>query len=294
MRVITFRPPMASALHVGTVNGDDVIDLTLVKHTGKQNRREVRSVKQLLASAELMAECTAYSESAAADYSLSDITLERPLPDPTRVFCIGVNYMHRNEEYRDDSQAPEYPSIFMRSGFSLVAHEQALVIPVESTQFDYEGEIVLVIGKPGRRISQSRAHEHIAGITIMNEGSVRDWLHHGKFNVTQGKNFDRSGSLGPWMETDLSRLKLTDMTLETRVNGELRQKDSTASMAFPFARIIEYISTFTELQSGDIIATGTPTGAGARFDPPRWLVAGDVVSVSVEGIGTLSNRVEDE
>ena len=128
----------------------------------------------------------------------------------------------------------------------------------------------------------------------MNEGSVRDWLRHGKFNVTQGKNFDRSGGLGPWIETDLSGLDLADMTVETRVNGELRQRDTTANMAFPFARIVEYVSSFMTLLPGDLIATGTPTGAGARFDPPRWLVPGDVVEVQVEGIGTLCNTVEDE
>ena len=123
---------------------------------------------------------------------------------------------------------------------------------------------------------------------------MRDWLRHGKFNVTQGKNFDRSGGLGPWIETDLSGLDLTDMAVETRVNGEVRQRDTTANMAFPFARIVEYVSSFTTLMPGDLIATGTPTGAGARFDPPRWLKPGDVVEVEVEGVGTLRNTVEDE
>ena len=112
--------------------------------------------------------------------------------------------------------------------------------------------------------------------------------------MTQGKNFDRSGGLGPWIETDLSGVDATDMTVTTRVNGEVRQHDTTANMAFPFARIVEYISTFATLMPGDMIATGTPVGAGARFDPPKWLVPGDVVEVEVEGVGTLSNKVEDE
>jgi 2-keto-4-pentenoate hydratase/2-oxohepta-3-ene-1,7-dioic acid hydratase in catechol pathway len=147
---------------------------------------------------------------------------------------------------------------------------------------------VLVIGKPGRRISQASAMQHVAGVTIMNEGCVRDWIRHGKFNVTQGKNFDQSGSIGPWIETlpDFSAMRI-----ETRVNGELRQSDTPASMVFPFRRIVEYISMFCTLLPGDLIATGTPTGAGARFDPPKWLQEGDVVEVNVEGVGTLRNPV---
>jgi len=287
MRLITFVTP-DNALHVGAVSDDKIVDLTAAIG--------VHSVKELLSdtSSSTLERSANAASTRAADFSIGDVTLERPLTHPTRVFCIGVNYMNRNEEYKDDSKAPAYPSIFMRSGFSFTAHEQPLIIPPESEQFDYEGEIVLVIGKPGRRITQAQAHSHIAGLTIMNEGSVRDWLRHGKFNVTQGKNFDSSGSLGPWIETDLTAINLTDMTVTTTVNGEVRQHDTTASMAFPFARIIEYISTFTCLQPGDIIATGTPTGSGARFDPPRWLVAGDRVEVAVQGVGVLSNTVKKE
>jgi 2-keto-4-pentenoate hydratase/2-oxohepta-3-ene-1,7-dioic acid hydratase in catechol pathway len=202
--------------------------------------------------------------------------------------------MDRNAEYRDGQAAPDKPSLFLRTPLSFSPHGAPIWRPPESEQLDYEGEIVLVIGRGGRRIPAERAHGAIAGLTAMNEGSVRDWLRHGKFNVTQGKNFDRSGGLGPWIETDLSGVRLTDMTVETRVNGEVRQRDTTASMAFPFARIVEYVSTFATLLPGDLIATGTPTGAGARFDPPRWLVPGDVVEVEVEGVGTLRNTVEDE
>lgn len=182
----------------------------------------------------------------------------------------------------------------MRTPLSLVPHGEAMVIPKESEQLDYEGEIVLVIGKAGRRIVVSEAMGHVAGLTIMNEGSVRDWIRHGKFNVTQGKNFDRSGGLGPWIQTDLAGIDVADMRIKTRVNGEIRQNDTTASMAFSFAHIIEYVSTFTTLLPGDLIATGTPTGAGARFDPPKWLKPGDVVEVEVEGVGTLRNRVAQE
>ncbi|MGI9483186.1 MAG: fumarylacetoacetate hydrolase family protein, partial [Hyphomicrobiales bacterium] len=230
----------------------------------------------------------------APDYGLDEVQLQLPLPDPAKIFCVGVNYMNRNEEYKDQSPPPEYPSLFMRSPLSFAPHGQPLIIPRESEQLDYEGEIVLVIGMPGRRIAQKDAIHHIAGLTIMNEGSVRDWLRHGKFNVTQGKNFDSTGSIGPWIETGISSLNLEDLHIQTHVNGELRQSDTTASMAFPFARIIEYISTFATLLPGDLIATGTPTGSGGRFDPPKWLRNGDEVAISVEGIGTLSNPVSEE
>ncbi len=228
------------------------------------------------------------------DHPAGGITIQQPMPEARRVFCIGVNYMNRNEEYQDGSAAPLHPSIFMRSPLSFTGPDMPLIRPAESEQLDYEGEIVLVMGRPGRRIAQARAMDHVFGLTVMNEGSIRDWIRHGKFNVTQGKNWDRSGAIGPWIETDLSGIDVTDMRVETRVNGEVRQSDSTASMAFPFAKIIEYVSTFTELGAGDLIATGTPTGAGARFDPPIWLKPGDEVEVSVPGVGVLRNTIADE
>jgi 2-keto-4-pentenoate hydratase/2-oxohepta-3-ene-1,7-dioic acid hydratase in catechol pathway len=135
---------------------------------------------------------------------------------------------------------------------------------------------------------------HVAGLSLMNEGSVRDWLRHAKFNVTQGKNFERSGSFGPWIVTADELAPGEALRLTTHVNGELRQDDSTSNLIFPFDRLISYLSSFAPLKPGDIIATGTPTGAGARFDPPKYLRAGDVVNVSAEGLGTLENRIEDE
>lgn len=228
------------------------------------------------------------------DAAADAIRLDQPAPEARRVFCIGVNYRNRNEEYRDGSAAPAFPSIFLRTPASFVGPDADLVRPPESAELDYEGEIVLVMGRPGRRIPAAEAMAHVFGLTLMNEGTIRDWVRHGKFNVTQGKNWDRSGAIGPWIETGLDRLDPENLRIETRVNGELRQSDSTASMAFPFARIIEYVSTFTALGPGDLIATGTPTGAGARFDPPRWLKPGDVVEVSAPGIGLLRNGVRDE
>lgn len=216
-----------------------------------------------------------------------------PILAPEKIICVGVNYANRNEEYKDGAAAPRYPSLFVRFPGSFVGHGQPIIRPKESTEFDYEGEIVLVIGRGGRHIPRAAANVHIAGLTLGNDGTVRDWVRHAKFNVTQGKNFDASGSLGPWIvpasEIDLAR----PLRLVTRVNGEIRQDDTTASMMFDFARLIEYISTFTTLKPGDLVLTGTPTGAGARFDPPRWLKPGDVVEVEVAEIGTLRNIVAD-
>jgi 5-carboxymethyl-2-hydroxymuconate isomerase len=228
-----------------------------------------------------------------ADYSLEEIEFLPPIRRPGKIVCIGVNYGNRNAEYRDTAAA-RYPSVFMRTAESLVGHGRPILRPPESEQLDYEGEIVLVIGKAGRRIPRESALGHVAGLSLMNEGSVRDWLRHAKFNVTQGKNFAASGSFGPWIVTADELDPAADLHLTTRVNDELRQDDTTANLIFPFDYLISYLSTFMPLRPGDVIATGTPTGAGARFDPPKYLQDGDVVAVTVPGIGTLENRVADE
>ena len=217
-----------------------------------------------------------------------------PFSRPGKILCVGVNYPERNAEYKDGSDAPKYPSLFVRFPGSFVGHGEPICRPPESPQFDYEGEIVLVIGKAGRRIPEASALDHVFGLTLMNEGSVRDWLRHGKFNVTQGKNWDRSGSIGPHIVARDTVGDMSNLELVTTVNGEERQRGNTGTLMFPFARIINYVSTFTTLEPGDLIATGTPPGAGARFDPPKWLVPGDVVEVSCPAIGTLRNIVKDE
>jgi 5-carboxymethyl-2-hydroxymuconate isomerase len=226
--------------------------------------------------------------------ALQEIRYLPTVPDPEKIVCIGINYGHRNAEYKDGAEAPQYPSVFMRTPGSLVGHLEPIWNPPESQQLDYEGEIVLVIGKGGRRIAAADAWRHVAGLTLMNEGSVRDWLRHSKFNVTPGKNFERSGSLGPWLVTADELDPAAELHLMTRVNGELRQDDTTGNLIFPFARLIEYLSSFMRLTPGDLIATGTPTGAGARFDPPNYLRGGDVVEVHVPALGTLRNVIVDE
>ena len=228
------------------------------------------------------------------DFPLAEAELLAPVVSPEKILCVGVNYANRNAEYKDGTEAPKYASLFMRTPGSLVGHGQPIVCPKVSSQLDYEGEIALVIGREGRHIAREHALEHIAGLTLCNEGTIRDWTRHGKFNVTQGKNFDATVSIGPWMVTADALDLSAPFHLMTRVNGETRQDDTTANMIFSFADLIAYISTFTTLKPGDVIVTGTPTGAGARFDPPRWLKPGDVVEVEVPEIGTLRNTVVAE
>ena len=230
----------------------------------------------------------------APDYALDAITWLPPIPAPEKIICIGVNYPDRNAEYKDGQDAPKFPSMFMRTPRSFVGHNTPLVRPRASAQLDYEGELALVIGKAGRHIAESTALDHIAALTLCNEGTIRDWVRHAKFNVTQGKNFDATGSLGPWLVPYSGESQIADIGLTTRVNGETRQDDRTSRLIFGFRYLINYISTFTTLVPGDVIVTGTPTGAGARFDPPRYLKPGDVVEVEADGIGALRNGVIDE
>lgn len=219
---------------------------------------------------------------------------EMVLPNAPRILCVGVNFPDRNAEYNDGSAMPKHMSLFPRFASGFTGHDRPLIRPPENETLDYEGEVAIVIGKGGRRISQENAYDHIAALTLCNEGTIRDWVRHAKFNVTQGKNWDKSGSIGPWLVPFTDAAQLDDARIITRVNGEVRQNDTLDRMMFPIRREIEYISTFMTLKAGDIIITGTPTGAGARFDPPRYLKPGDIVEIEVEGIGTLRNGVEDE
>ncbi|WP_434052818.1 MAG: fumarylacetoacetate hydrolase family protein [Roseibium sp.] len=224
----------------------------------------------------------------------TDYTYEMVLPNAPRILCVGVNFPDRNAEYKDGSAQPKYMSLFPRFASGFTGHDQPLIRPPENHTLDYEGEVAIVIGKKGRRIRAEDAYGHIAALTLCNEGTIRDWVRHAKFNVTQGKNWDRSGAMGPWLVPFADAAQLDEARIVTRVNGEVRQDDYLKRMMFPIREEIAYISTFMTLQPGDIIVTGTPTGAGARFDPPRYLEPGDTVEIEVEGIGILRNGVEDE
>jgi len=271
----------------GVLKGDGIVDLT--RHLGQ----DFPTLRQLLAGNALKRAEEVVAK-AKPDYGLGDIRFQLPIPSPEKIICVGVNYPERNAEYKDNTALQQKPSLFLRVTRSFVPHRANLIRPPESLQLDYEGELAVVIGKPGRRIAAAKAMEHVAGFTIMNEGTIRDWVRHAKFNNTQGKNWERSGSIGPWISTPDEFPNLDEVQISTRVNGELRQQDKLGNMLFPIPYLISYISTFTELVPGDVIATGTPTGAGARMDPPCFLVPGDTLDVEVSGLGTLSNTVAEE
>jgi 2-keto-4-pentenoate hydratase/2-oxohepta-3-ene-1,7-dioic acid hydratase in catechol pathway len=284
MKLMTFA--RAGRMSYGAVRDGGIVDL------GARLGRDAPTLLDMIAN-ELAARARDIANSAKPDLALDAVKFERPLPAPGKILCVGVNYLDRNAEYKDGTGQPKHPSVFVRFPASFVAHGAPLIRPPETSQFDYEGEIALVIGRRGRRIPRDEALEHVFGYTIANEGTVREWTRHGKFNVTQGKNFDASGSIGPWIAT-FDALAPGPLTLTTRVNGEERQNDTTDRLLFPFDYLISYLSTFTTLEAGDLILTGTPNGAGARFDPPKWLVPGDLVEVEVAGIGVLSNHVAAE
>jgi 2-keto-4-pentenoate hydratase/2-oxohepta-3-ene-1,7-dioic acid hydratase in catechol pathway len=282
MNLMSFE--QAGRRRFGAYADGGIVDLT------DRVGRDIGDLRQLLA-ADALGRAREVVAGSTADVDLATATFLPPIPAPEKILCIGVNYANRNAEYRDGSELPKYPSIFMRTPGSLVGHRRPIVRPRESAELDYEGEIVIVIGKAGRRIAEVEAEAHIAGLTCMNEGTIRDWTRHGKFNVTQGKNFDRTGSIGPWMTTADAFASFDDLRVTTRVNGEIRQDDTTANLMFSFRHIIAYVSTFTELTPGDLLATGTPVGTGARRDPPVFLKPGDVVEVEVAGVGKLMNEI---
>ncbi len=281
MRLMSFEA--AGTRSYGAVDGSGVVDL---------GRRIGGTLRELIAGGGI-ARAEAAAKGAAADFRLDQVRFLPPVPVPEKIICVGVNYADRNTEY-ENLERPKYPNIFLRTPGSFVGHGANILRPPELIQLDYEGECAIIVGRAGRRIAKERAHEHIAGLTCMNEGTLRDWTRHGTFNVTQGKNFDKSGGLGPWMVTADEFKSFAGLRVMTRVNGEVRQNDTTAHLVFSFSELIAYISTWTALAPGDVIATGTPIGAGARFKPPRWLAPGDKVEVEVTGVGTLANVIADE
>ncbi len=285
MKIASFEKDGKSSY--GVVTDDGIIDM------GTRLGGEFPALIDVL-QADAMAKVSAAAEGQTADFNLADVSLQSPVPFPEKIICIGVNYGNRNEEYKDGSDAPKNPSVFLRTPGSFVGHNQDILRPPESDQLDYEGEIVLVIGKAGRRIPEANFADHIAGLSIMNEGTIRDWVRHAKFNVTQGKNFGSSGSIGPWMVTADEFDNYDNLAVQTRVNGEVRQDDVIDNMIFKFPFLLNYLSTFMELKPGDLIATGTPVGAGARFDPPIWLKPGDVLEIEVPTVGILRNTFADE
>lgn len=223
--------------------------------------------------------------------TLAQITYLPVITDPGKIICIGHNYEeHRVETERDKT---ENPTVFLRVADSQTGHLQPLLMPPESDHFDYEGEIAVVIGKGGRRIARDQAWEHVAGYSAYNDGSVRDWQRH-TTQFTPGKNFVGTGAFGPILVTRGEIADGEELSLTTRLNGQVMQHATTAMLIFPIPRLIEYVSTFTTLAPGDVIVSGTPGGVGARRQPPVWMKEGDLVEIVVSKIGVLRNRVERE
>ena len=212
------------------------------------------------------------------------------LDNSQKILCVGVNYRPHIAEM--GREVPDYPVVFTRFPASLVGNGEDLVRPKVSEKYDYEGELAVVIGKPARHATREEALDYVAGYCCFMDGSVRDWQRH-TTQFTPGKNFDRSGAIGPMVAaTDIPDPAVLELT--TRVNGEVMQRGRVADLVFDVATLIAYCSTFTELLPGDVIATGTPGGVGAARTPPVWLRSGDVVEVEISGIGVLRNPVRDE
>jgi len=281
MKLISFSHKGIEA--AGLVVGEGVVDLSkrLASHPAR--------LRVLLESDAL--KTVAGLASAAPDYPLSAVTLLPVIPNPDKVLCVALNYKaHAAETGRP---LPKFPMIFVRFAGSQVGSGQAMIRPHVSQQYDYEGELAVVIGRAGRYIPRDKAMQHIAGYSCFNDGSVRDYQMH-TAHFTAGKNFAKSGSFGPWLVTPDEAGSPPDMTIETRLNGEVVQRAPINDLIFEVPTLIEYCSTFTELLPGDVIATGTTSGVGMARKPPLWMKPGDVVEVEISKIGILKNTIEDE
>jgi 2-keto-4-pentenoate hydratase/2-oxohepta-3-ene-1,7-dioic acid hydratase in catechol pathway len=223
--------------------------------------------------------------------ALSSVTFAPVIPDPDKIICVGLNYEnHRKETGRDEVA---HPTIFTRFANSQIGHGVPLIRPKVSTHFDFEGELAIVIGKPGRHISKADAFEHVVGYACYNDGSVRDWQRH-TIQFTPGKNFMATGAFGPYLVTPDEVGPLPHLRLMTRLNGQTVQETMLGDMIFDIPTIIAYCSTFTQLEIGDVIVTGTPGGVGAKRTPPLWMKAGDTVEIEIDRVGHLVNRIVDE
>jgi 2-keto-4-pentenoate hydratase/2-oxohepta-3-ene-1,7-dioic acid hydratase in catechol pathway len=266
----------------GVVAGDGVIDVP------PRTNGKLLSLRVALA-ANALDDIRRLSAGCAPDRPLAGLQFLPVVPDPQRIVCVGINYRsHAEETGRDISPAP---SVFLRLADTLLGHGQPLVRPRVSDHFDFEGELAVVIGRAGRHVSEADALGHVAGYTCFCDGSVRDYQ---KFSVTSGKNFPATGPLGPVMVTADEIPDPTRLTLVTRLNGQEMQRSGTDLLIYSIPKVIKFVSDFTSLAPGDIIATGTPAGVGHRRTPPVWMKPGDILEVEISGIGVLRNPVVAE
>ena len=245
---------------------------------------------QILIRSFALAEANKLSSGKSPDFSQEDIIFLPLMPDNINIYCAGINYLDHIQE--TGRTRPEKPTLFLKTYQSMVGHLENLVCPSASEQYDFEGELAVIIGKPGKNIARDNWEDYVAGYTILMDGSVRDFQ---KVSVDQGKNFYHSSSVGPWLVTrdecasDFSELKLT-----TRLNSEVMQSSDAGKLCFDVPELISYYSKIVHFQPGDIIATGTPGGVGSRRNPPIWMKKGDQIEVEISGLGTLSNTIIDE
>ncbi|MDH3701115.1 MAG: fumarylacetoacetate hydrolase family protein [Alphaproteobacteria bacterium] len=282
MKLVSYRDKDGDTF--GTMVGDGIFNIGRSAEIRCSTLREALEAGALDAIRELVLTREAYTP-------VEDVTFLPVIPDPDKIICVGLNYATHVAE--GGREPPEYPMLFPRYANTQVGHGEALTRPKASERFDFEGELAFVVGKAARHVPQSEALDYVAGYACYNDGSVRDWQRHTS-QFLPGKNFVGSGGFGPWLVTSDEIPDPTVMTLTTRLNGTEMQRATTDDLIFGVARLIEYISTFTELVPGDVVATGTTGGVGAYREPPVWMKAGDTVEVEISGIGTLRNTVVDE
>lgn len=283
MKLITFDA--GAGARVGLVNDAGVVDLT--KHA------DVTSLRELIASGKV-ADMAAYAN-AAADHALDAITFLPVIPDPAHIWCVGVNYMDHLQEAIDAGlprSKSEHPMIFGRYPDTMVGHKQPLMKSPVVHKLDYECELAVIIGKPGRHIAKEDALSHVAGYSCINEGSARDWQYH-TAQVVPGKNFAKTGGFGPWMVTADEIPDPQVLDISTVLNGETLQSANTKDMIFDVATCISYVSNMLELQPGDVIASGTPSGVGQSREPQIFMQPGDTCEIHIEKVGVLVNPVEE-
>jgi 2-keto-4-pentenoate hydratase/2-oxohepta-3-ene-1,7-dioic acid hydratase in catechol pathway len=277
---------LASYVRLGKPGFGACVDDGIVDLTGRISP-EIVSLKGLLA-ADAVAQAQSYVAGRRAEFALSDVTLLPVVPDPAKILCIGLNYeKHRAETKRPDSQ---YPAVFTRYADSQVAHGQPIVKPRVSDRLDYEAELAVVIGRGGRYIDEAAAMEHVAGFSCYNDGSVRDWQRH-THQFTPGKTVSGTGAFGPWMITSDEIADYRQLAIRSILNGEIMQDATLDQLIFPIPHLIAYCSSFTPLQPGDVIITGTPGGVGDRREPPVFMKPGDVIVVEIDGVGRLVNSI---
>ncbi|WP_321792545.1 fumarylacetoacetate hydrolase family protein [Burkholderia pyrrocinia] len=279
MRIASYTLPNGTTSY-GAIDG------THVRDAGDDLRRRYPDLKQFLTGGEAFERL---ADGAAIE--IDSVRLLTPVRCPDKIICVGLNYMDHIKE--TGREVPQFPSIFTRFPQSIVGHNESLIIPSASSHFDFEGELAVIIGKRGRHIPAKGANHYIAGYTCFNDGSIRDFQRHTS-QFWPGKNFDQSGSCGPWLVTADEMGDLANHSITTRLNGNVMQCSRFSELAIGVAQLIQYISTVCELSPGDVIATGTPGGVGAFRDPKVFMKAGDRVEIEISGIGILSNIVEPE